>query len=135
MCIVLTEYYIYRKGVRKENIIIDNTQDSLKTIIYLPGKEAFVFHMHLHMQVESSSTLRVGSSSGKVEIDLIKCKLQKWQGLGTPLENHLWFGAAKVFLSGFHIAELNVFALRTCTFHTATGQYQESQHSPTIQTK
>ena len=88
---------ISRKGIGKENIILDNTQDSLKIITYLPGKEVFVFHMRLHMTVESSSTLRVGSSSGKVEIDLFKSKQQKWQGLGTPLENHLWFGAAQVF--------------------------------------
>ena len=77
-------------------MIVDNTQDSLRITTYLPGKEAFVFHMRLHMTVESSSTLRVGSSSGKVEIDLLKCKKQKWQGLGAPLDNHLWFGAAQV---------------------------------------
>ena len=29
--------------------------------------------MQLHMKVEVSSVLRIGSSSGKVEIDLVKC--------------------------------------------------------------
>ena len=65
-------------------------------MIYLPDKEAFVFHMQLHMKVEVSSVLRIGSSSGKVEIDLVKSIPGRWQGLGNPLEHHLWFGSAQV---------------------------------------
>ena len=80
----------------KENIILDNTQDSLRIIVFLPGKEAFVFHMQLHMKVEMSTVLRIGASSGKVEVDLVKCEASRWQGLGQPLEHHLWFGKLQV---------------------------------------
>ena len=80
----------------KENIILDNTQDSLRILVFLPGKEAFVFHMQLHMKVDISTVLRIGPSSGKVEVDLVKCVPSRWQGLGQPLEHHLWFGLLQV---------------------------------------
>ena len=86
------------KGLARENIIIDNTQQSLRILIYLPGKEAFILHLQLHMKVESSTTIRIGSSSGKVEVDLLKCEPLKWQGLGSPLDNHLWFGPTQVLV-------------------------------------
>ena len=80
----------------KENIILDNSQDSLRILVFLPEKEAFVFHMQLHMKVEISPVLRTGPSSGKIEVDLVKCVASRWQGLGQPLELHLWFGLLKV---------------------------------------
>jgi len=91
--------YTKRKGIRRDNVIIDNTQDqnNLKILVYLPDKEAFVVHIHLFAEVEPTSSVRVGSSSGKVEVDLNKYKPQKWQGLGNPLENHLWYGSVQDF--------------------------------------
>jgi len=89
---VTINIYTKRKGLARENIIIDNTQQSLRILIYLPGKDAFILHLQLHMKVETSTTIRIGSSSGKVEVDLSKCEPLKWQGLGSPLDNHLWFG-------------------------------------------
>ena len=76
----------------KDNIILDNTGEIIRIVVLLPEKEAFVVLIQLQMEVDLSSVLRVGPNSGKVEVDLTKCKPCRWQGLGVPLEHHLWFG-------------------------------------------
>jgi len=87
--------YTKRKGLSKENIIVDNTSVAVRISIFLPDNEGFVYNMHLNKPVESSAILRVGSSSGKVEIDLTKIEADRWQGIGAPLDQHLWFGKLK----------------------------------------
>ena len=52
--------------------------------------------MQLCMKVDLSTVLRIGPSSGKIEVDLVKCVASRWQGLGQPLDHHLWFGLVKV---------------------------------------
>jgi len=84
--------YTKRKGMSKDNIILDNTGEIIRIVVLLPEKEAFVVLIQLQMEVDLSSVLRVGPNSGKVEVDLTKCKPCRWQGLGVPLEHHLWFG-------------------------------------------
>jgi len=87
--------YTKRKGLSKENVIVDNTSVAVRISIFLPDNEGFVYNMHLNKPVESSAILRVGSSSGKVEIDLTKSEADRWQGIGAPLDQHLWFGKLK----------------------------------------
>jgi len=87
--------YSKRKGITKESIIIDNDEERVKIHVMLPGKEAFIYHMRLHKAVKKQIVFRVGSSSGKIEVDLLKYTQERWQSLGSPLENHLWFGPLK----------------------------------------
>ena len=92
---MLTQYY-YRKGIGKENIILDNTQESIRILVFLPNKEAFVIHRKHYKKVELTASLRVESSSGKIEVDLTKCEPNIWPDLGEPTGQHNWFGSIQV---------------------------------------
>lgn len=82
-----------RKGLKKHNVIIDNEEDkSLRVTTILPQNELFIVHMKLSSDVKSKPTLRIGETSGKIEIDLEKCQKGRWTNIGTPLDQHLWFG-------------------------------------------
>ena len=92
---MLTQYY-YRKGISKENVILDNTQESIRILVCLPNKEAFVIHTKHYKKVELAASLRVESSSGKVEVDLTKYEANIWPNLGEPTGQHNWFGSIQV---------------------------------------
>ena len=67
--------------------------------------------MRLHKAVKKQIVFRVGSSSGKIEVDLLKYTQERWQSLGSPLENHLWFGPLKV-----NIIIINIVCLKNQFF-------------------
>ena len=92
---MLTQYY-YRKGISKENVILDNTQESIRILVFLPNKEAFVIHTKHYKNVELPASLSVESSSGKVEVDLTKCEPNIWPSIGEPTGQHNWFGSIQV---------------------------------------
>ena len=92
---MLTQYY-YRNGIGKENIILDNTQESIRILVFLPNKEAFVIHTKHYKKVELAASVRFESSSGKIEVDLTKCEPNIWPNLGEPTGQHNWFGSIQV---------------------------------------
>ena len=79
-------------------MIIDNHQDTIRVVVLLPLEEMFTLHLKLSGRVESSSVVRAGETSGKIEIDLKKSSPGRWPSLGSPLEHHLRFGPRKVCL-------------------------------------
>jgi len=79
----------------KDRVIIDNDQKNLRVLCLLPNKEAFIVHLELAGSVGCTSGLKVGVSSGKIELELMKINQDHWPGLGRPLENHLWYGHVK----------------------------------------
>jgi len=87
--------YTKRKGLKRQNVIIDNEVNGFKVTVFLPQQEVFVVHMKLTNPVNSKFKLRVGEMSGKIEIDLEKSIKQRWQSIGSPLDKHLWFGQRK----------------------------------------
>mgnify|MGYP001217179137 FL=1 len=87
--------YTKRKGLTKQNVIVDNEETKLRALVYLDHNEVFLVHLDLCEKVASSCVVRVGQS-GKVEIDLEKSSKQRWRILGNPREKHLWCGERKV---------------------------------------
>ena len=59
-------------------------------------EEMFLLNVKLAAPVNLSAVIRIGSSSGKIELDLTKSTPGRWKSLGTPLDKHLWFGPRKV---------------------------------------
>jgi hypothetical protein len=86
----------YRKGIGKDNVILDNTQESIRILVFLPNKEAFLIHTKHYTKVELATSLRVESSTGKVEVDLTKCEPNTWPSLGEPTGQHNWLGSIQV---------------------------------------
>ena len=91
--------FIFRKGLKKHNVILDNDGEKMKITTILPQSEVFVVHIDLDNPVLEKWVIRVGESSGKIEVDLEKRDKLRWQSLGSPLEHHLWFGLRKVIKS------------------------------------
>ena len=91
---VTVNIYTRRKGLSKENFIIENLVDSIRIVCLFPDKAGFILHKHLFGSVESGLLVRVGGG-GKLEVDLVKKTTARWQGLGSPLELNAWFGDIK----------------------------------------
>ncbi|XP_023330321.1 cytochrome b5 reductase 4 isoform X2 [Eurytemora carolleeae] len=83
--------YTRRKGLTKENFIVDNFLHSVRIVCLFPDKTGFMFHHELSDRVLGSIAVRVGSG-GKLELDLVKQTPSRWQNLGKPLELDSWFG-------------------------------------------
>ena len=90
--------------MKKHNVILDNDGEKLKITTILPQSEVFVVHIDLDNPVLEKWVIRVGESSGKIEVDLEKRDKLRWQSLGSPLEHHLWFGLRKVINLLLHIS-------------------------------
>ena len=76
-------------------MIVDNTGGSLRVSVTM-FEEMFLLNVKLAAPVNLSAVIRIGSSSGKIELDLTKATPGRWKSLGTPLDKHLWFGPRKV---------------------------------------
>ena len=87
--------YTKRKGLTRHQVTVDSTSDTLRVLVLLPDtKEAFLVHLKLYSGVVASPVLRVGASSGKVEVELLKESPGRWASAGSGLEQHLWCGPA-----------------------------------------
>ena len=86
-----------RKGLTKDNVIVDSAAGVLRVLTYLPHHQLFLVHLQLAEAVlAQAAVVRVGATSGKIELDLAKESGQRWRTLGTPLDRHLWCGDRKV---------------------------------------
>merc|ERR1719445_2891956 len=86
--------YTKRKGLERQNVIVDNTGETLRVTVMM-SEEIFLLNMKLTSLVDLSNVIRIGASSGKIELDLTKSTPGRWKSLGTPLDKHLWFGLLK----------------------------------------
>lgn len=89
--------YTKRKGLNKDCVTVDNCGEVVKVLVNLSQDEelGFIVHLRLAARVDTKVVLRVGASSGKVELDLVKERHERWPGLGTGLDSHLWCGQLK----------------------------------------
>ena len=55
-----------------------------------------MIHTKHYKKVELAASLRVESSSGKVEVVLTKCEPNIWPCIGEPTGQHNWFGSIQV---------------------------------------
>ena len=76
-------------------MIVENEGETLGVSVTL-AEEIFLLNVRLTSPVNLSTVIRIGASSGKIEIDLTKSTPGRWKSLGTPLDKHLWFGLRKV---------------------------------------
>ena len=76
-------------------MIVDNAGETLRVSVTL-SEEMFLLNVRLTSPVDLSNVIRIGASSGKIEIDLTKSTPGRWKSLGTPLDKHLWFGLRQV---------------------------------------
>ena len=76
-------------------MIVDNAGETLRVSVTL-SEEMFLLNVRLTSPVDLSNVIRIGASSGKIEIDLTKSTPGRWKSLGTPLDKHLWFGQRQV---------------------------------------
>ena len=79
-------------------MIVDNTGETLRVTVMM-SDEIFLLNMKLTSRVNLTNVIRIGASSGKIELDLTKSTPGRWKSLGTPLDKHLWFGLLKVCLN------------------------------------
>ena len=76
-------------------MIVDNAGETLRVSVMM-SEEIFLLNLKLAGRVNLPTVIRIGASSGKIEIDLTKSTPGRWKSLGTPLDKHLWFGLGKV---------------------------------------
>ena len=95
MCMNLKFTSTCRKGLKKHNVILDQDEKTVKVTTMLPQNETFIVHLQLQSDVRPTKTIRIGETSGKIEIDFLKCSAGRWQTIGTPLDQHCWFGDRK----------------------------------------
>ena len=76
-------------------MIVDNEGETLRVSVTL-SEELFLLNVRLTSPVNLSNLIRIGASSGKIELDLTKSTPGRWKSLGTPLDKHLWFGLRQV---------------------------------------
>ena len=106
----------------KQNVIVDNTETTLRALVYLDQNEVFLVHLDLCEKVAPSCVVRVGQS-GKIEIDLEKSSKQRWRSLGNPLEKHLWCGERKVSGTNYTRERVITFiVIRICPPPTDSGR-------------
>merc|ERR1719393_700721 len=65
--------YTKRKGLTKDDVIVDSAAGVLRVLTYLPHHQLFLVHLQLAEAVLAQvAVVRVGATSGKIELDLAK---------------------------------------------------------------
>ena len=101
--------FSFRKGLTKDNVIVDLDAGVVRVQTYLPHHQLFLIHLQLAEAVRAqAATVRVGATSGKIEVDLAKESGQRWRTLGTPLDRHLWCGDRKVNTAPYCLCALTI---------------------------
>ena len=117
-------------------MIIDNEENYFKVTLVLPLNEVFIVHVKLLNLVKNNCKLRIGAASGKIEIDLEKLEKKRWMNIGTPLDQHLYFGDRRDHVDIYrmwtvsdtcHVTHNTKYIVMsppdTCHFHVAPGHH------------
>merc|ERR1719192_1182323 len=75
--------YTKRKGLERQNVIVENEGETLGVTVMM-SDEIFLLNMKLTGLVDLTNVIRIGASSGKIELDLTKSTPGRWKSIGTP---------------------------------------------------